>query len=101
MSIGFCPQCGGRLTFPIDDASMKARCPGCRAIIAVSDCIDYYEVLQVTPNAEEEIIQAAYRRLAAKWHPDRRPGDEEGAQQMRLINEAYDVLTDQQRRRDF
>jgi curved DNA-binding protein CbpA len=69
--------------------------------MVVSDCIDYYEVLQVSPSAEEEIIQAAFRRLATKWHPDRRPGDVEAAQQMRLINEAYHVLTDQKRRRDY
>ena len=31
---------------------------------------DYYEILQVSPNADEEVVQAAYKRLALKWHPD-------------------------------
>src|SRR5437899_1049368 len=62
---------------------------------------DYYEVLQVSPNAEEDIIQAAYRRLAQKWHPDRRPGDPAASEQMRLLNEAYDVLSNSQKRQEY
>ncbi len=62
---------------------------------------DYYEVLQVSPNAEEDIIQVAYRRLALKWHPDRRPGDPSASQQMKLLNEANEVLSHPQRRREY
>jgi curved DNA-binding protein CbpA len=62
---------------------------------------DYYEVLQVSPNAEAEVIQAAYRRLAMKWHPDRNPGDSLAASQMKLLNEAYGVLSDSTKRREY
>lgn len=62
---------------------------------------DYYEVLQVSPNAEEEIIQVAYRRLAAKWHPDKRPGDAVALVQMKHINEAYEVLSDSKKRHAY
>lgn len=58
---------------------------------------DYYAILQVDPKAEPEVIQAAYRRLAAKYHPDA-GGDEE---RMKRINEAWDVLGDPQRRRAY
>lgn len=62
---------------------------------------DYYEVLQVSPNADSEVIQAAYRRLAMKWHPDRNPGDPFAASQMKLLNEAYEVLSDPTLRREY
>jgi molecular chaperone DnaJ len=54
---------------------------------------DYYEILQISPNAEQEVIEAAYKRLAFKYHPDRNtdPGCEE---RMKLLNEAYEVLSD-------
>src|SRR5271169_5512658 len=63
--------------------------------------LDYYEVLQVSPNAEDEIIQAAYRRLALKRHPDRRIGDPSASEQMELLNRAYEVLSDPQKRREY
>ena len=62
---------------------------------------DYYEVLQLSPNADEEIIQAAYRRLAMKWHPDRNPGDSFAVSQMKLLNEAYGILSDPAKRREY
>ncbi len=62
---------------------------------------DYYEVLQVSPNADGEVIQAAYRRLAMKWHPDRNPGDPFAVSQMKLLNEAYGVLSDPAKRREY
>jgi hypothetical protein len=63
--------------------------------------LDYYEVLQVSPKADQEVIQVAYRRLAIKWHPDRNPGDSFAFERMRLLNEAYAVLFDMQRRREY
>ena len=63
--------------------------------------LDYYEVLQVSPNAEGEIIQAAYRRLAQKWHPDRRPGDPTASERMKVLNEAYAALSDPQKRQEY
>ncbi len=63
--------------------------------------VDYYEILQVSPNAEDEIIQAAFRRLALKWHPDRCPGDQAAADRMKLINKAYAVLSDPRQRGEY
>jgi curved DNA-binding protein CbpA len=62
---------------------------------------DYYEVLQVSPNADEEVIQAAYRRLAMKWHPDRNPGDPFADSQIKLLNDAYAMLSDPMKRREY
>jgi curved DNA-binding protein CbpA len=59
--------------------------------------IDYYEILQVSPHAEPEIIEAAYKRLALKYHPDTNPSPVASAQ-MKWINQAYDVLRDPERR---
>jgi len=61
---------------------------------------DYYEILQVSPNADEEVIQAAYKRLAFKWHPDKRPGDQFASEKMKLLNTAYEVLSDPQKRKN-
>jgi len=55
--------------------------------------IDPYKVLQVDPEAEDEVIQAAYRRLAQKYHPDRYPGPE-GATRMIAINAAWELVGD-------
>jgi curved DNA-binding protein CbpA len=62
---------------------------------------DYYEILQVSPNADPEVIQAAYRRLAEKWHPDRNPGDRAAPEKMRRLNEAYEILSNQEKRRAY
>lgn len=56
--------------------------------------VDYYEVLEVSPNASLEVIEAAYKRLAQKYHPDRNVGDSDAARRMTEINHARDVLTD-------
>ena len=59
--------------------------------------IDPYKVLQVDPEAEDEVIQAAYRRLAQKYHPDRHPGPEAAAR-MIAINAAWEVVGDPAKR---
>ena len=59
---------------------------------------DYYAILQVDPRAEPEVIQAAYRRLAAKYHPDVDPSPE-ATERMKLLNAAYGVLSDPVKRR--
>src|SRR6266545_3786147 len=69
--------------------------------VSMTAASDYYEVLQVSPNADEEVIQAAYRRLTMKWHPDRNPGDPFAVSQMKLLNEAYGVLSDPAKRREY
>ena len=59
---------------------------------------DYYKVLDVAKNASEADIKKAYRRLAMKYHPDRNPGDKEAEEQFKEAKEAYEVLTDAQKR---
>jgi curved DNA-binding protein CbpA len=58
---------------------------------------DPYKVLQVDPEAEDEVIQAAYRRLAQKYHPDRSPGPE-AVNRMVAINAAWALVGDPGRR---
>jgi len=53
---------------------------------------DPYKVLGVSPDASDEEIKQAYRRLAKKYHPDRNPGDAEAARQMQRINAAYEQI---------
>ncbi len=60
--------------------------------------IDYYELLEVQRTASDGELKSAYRKLAMKWHPDRNPGDKECEAKFKEINEAYDVLKDQQKR---
>ena len=60
--------------------------------------LDYYEILEVDRNASAEEIKKAYRKLALKYHPDRNPGDAEAEEKFKLINEAYQVLSDQEKR---
>ncbi|MFL5726275.1 MAG: J domain-containing protein [Chloroflexota bacterium] len=58
---------------------------------------DPYKILQVDPEAEDEVIQAAYRRLAQKYHPDRAP-DADGAARMVAINAAWELIGEPDRR---
>ena len=59
---------------------------------------DYYKVLEVARNASEADIKKAYRRLAMKYHPDRNPDDKEAEERFKEAKEAYEVLTDAQKR---
>ncbi len=61
---------------------------------------DPYKVLGVSPDASDDEIKTAYRRLAKQYHPDRNPGDAEAARKMQEINDAYDQIKnpDKQRR---
>ena len=61
---------------------------------------DYYEVLQVHSKAEQEVIDAAYRKLAQKYHPDVSK-DPDAAQRMKEINAAYEVLGNPNRRMEY
>ena len=59
---------------------------------------DYYEILGVSRNAENDELKASYRKLALKYHPDRNPGDKEAEENFKEAAEAYEVLRDSQKR---
>jgi curved DNA-binding protein CbpA len=61
---------------------------------------DPYKILQVDPEAEDEVIQAAYRRLAQKYHPDRAAGSE-AVERMVAINAAWELIGEPDRRRAY
>lgn len=60
--------------------------------------ISYYEILEISQNADGSEIKKAYRKLALQYHPDRNQGDKEAEEKFKLINEAYQVLSDEQKR---
>lgn len=62
---------------------------------------DYYEVLGVARDASPEDIKRAYRKLTRKYHPDANPGDSDAERKYKEINEANDVLSDQQKRAQY
>ena len=62
---------------------------------------DYYQTLGVSKDAAKEDIRRAFRKLAAKHHPDRNPGDEGAEERFKEINEAYTVLSDEEKRRFY
>lgn len=59
---------------------------------------DYYDLLRIRPNATLEEIKGAYRQLALKYHPDRNPGDKLAEEEFKKISEAYQVLSDPEKR---
>src|SRR4051794_37478595 len=62
---------------------------------------DYYEVLGVAKTATGEEIKKAYRKLAMQFHPDRNHGDEEASHKFKEATEAYDVLSDTEKRERY
>ncbi|KAL5729398.1 hypothetical protein ACHQM5_002363 [Ranunculus cassubicifolius] len=61
--------------------------------------VDYYNILKVNRNATEDDLKKSYRRLAMKWHPDKNPNSKKEAEaKFKQISEAYDVLSDPQKR---
>jgi curved DNA-binding protein CbpA len=62
---------------------------------------DYYRILQISPDANLEAIKTAFRRLARRYHPDLNPDDPVAAEQFKLISQAYEILSDSNRRRRY
>ena len=62
---------------------------------------DYYEVLGVERGVGEDDLKKAYRRLAIQFHPDRNPGDKHAEERFKELNEAYQVLSDPERRAQY
>ena len=62
---------------------------------------DLYEILGVTKTASQSEIKSAYRKLAVKYHPDKNPGNKEAEEKFKKITAAYDVLSDDTKRRQY
>lgn len=60
--------------------------------------LDYYEVLEVSKDSSGAELKKAYRKLAMKYHPDRNPDDKEAEDKFKTVNEAYQVLSDEEKR---
>lgn len=62
---------------------------------------DYYRILGVSRNATDEEIKSAFRKLALKYHPDRNPGDKDAEAKFKEINEAYEILSNPEKRKIY
>src|SRR5512138_592244 len=62
---------------------------------------DYYKILGVERKADEKEIKKAYRKLARQYHPDMNPGDKSAEKRFKEINEAYEVLSDADKRAKY
>ncbi|MBD3823273.1 MAG: molecular chaperone DnaJ [Epsilonproteobacteria bacterium] len=60
--------------------------------------LSYYEILEVSRDADKETIKKAYRKMAKVYHPDKNPGDNEAEHKFKLVNEAYQCLSDDKQR---
>jgi len=69
-----------------------------RATMAIKD---YYALLGVSPGASQEEIKRAYRSLAKRYHPDKNRGDPASEEKLKEINEAYQILGDRGKRREY
>ncbi len=65
------------------------------------DYKDYYKILDINKNANENEIKKAFRKLAVKYHPDRNPGNKKAEEYFKKISEAYEVLSDSEQRKQY
>lgn len=69
--------------------------------MAATDFKDYYQILGVSKSADADAIKKAFRKLARKYHPDMNPGDKSAEARFKEVNEAYEVLSDADKRRKY
>ena len=62
---------------------------------------DYYKTLGIEKGASAEDIKKVYRKLALKWHPDKNPNNKAAEDKFKSINEAYAVLSDPEKRKEY
>ncbi|CAM9876351.1 unnamed protein product, partial [Heterosigma akashiwo] len=77
-------------------------CLACSLRLCLGTSGDYYQVLGLAKGADENEVKRAYRKMAVKWHPDKNPDNkEEAEQQFKKVSEAYEVLSDPEKRRMY
>ena len=69
--------------------------------MAATDFKDYYSILGLNKNASADEIKKAFRKLARKYHPDLNPGDKKAEARFKEVNEAYEVLSDTEKRKKY
>lgn len=62
---------------------------------------NYYDILNIPKNADSEEIKKSFRILAMKYHPDKNPGDKAAEEKFKKVNEAYSILSDTAKRREY
>ena len=61
----------------------------------------FYDILGVSPSADDSQLKKAYRKLAMKWHPDKNPDDAKAQEKFKEISEAYGILSDKEKRSTY
>ncbi|MBR8638177.1 DnaJ domain-containing protein, partial [Campylobacter coli] len=96
-----CPKCKGRGQVGISQGfiTFAQTCPDCKGSgeSASEKCKDC-KILEITQSADKDTIKKAYRKMALKYHPDRNQGDKEAEDKFKLVNEAYEVLSNEEKR---
>ena len=69
--------------------------------MALDDFKDYFKILGVSRNATDKEIKSAFRKLARKFHPDLHPHDERAESEFKEINEAYEILSDEDKKKSY